>query len=107
MKIQQNGQGNQVDQSQAAKQTARTDTASQQTGSNARQVGLDRIELSHVAETASRVLAHSGAARGQKVAALEQVYQAGQYSVNPKQLSEAIINHDLETDTSQGSGRKS
>jgi anti-sigma28 factor (negative regulator of flagellin synthesis) len=100
MKIQNNGlPANQVEQSQSAKQSGRLGAGSQQEGSSTtRQVGLDRVEVSNIAETASRVLAASGEGRAQQVATLAQLYQSGKYSVNANQLSQAIIEHDLQPD---------
>jgi hypothetical protein len=106
MKIQPNGSpgSGQVEQSQNAKRLDRLDIAPNQTGSRSSQVGLDRIDVSNVGETASRVMQEAGAQRSSTVSALAQLYQSGQYTTNPRQLSQTIIDHDLEPDLGASSG---
>jgi anti-sigma28 factor (negative regulator of flagellin synthesis) len=96
MKIGLGSQDN-VGQAQNTSQTARTGQtsgASQTQGSQ--QFGLDRVDVSAVAQTAASVIGISGDQRAQQVANLAQQYQSGQYTVDPAKLSKAIVEQDTD-----------
>ena len=102
MKIHREGpQDNPIDQAQVTRETERVARdARPLQGPHRRQVGLDRIEVSDVAETAARVVGIASEQRAERVEKLAQLHQAGQYVVDPSKLSDAIIDHDLEPDPS-------
>jgi anti-sigma28 factor (negative regulator of flagellin synthesis) len=86
-----------VGQAQNTSQTARvgqTSGATQSRGSQ--QFGLDRVDVSDVAQTAASVIGISGDQRAQQVANLKQLYQSGQYNVDPVKLSHAIVAQDTD-----------
>jgi anti-sigma28 factor (negative regulator of flagellin synthesis) len=60
------------------------------------QYGLDRVDVSSVAQTAASVLGTAGNQRAQQVGSLTQLYQSGQYSVDPVKLSSAIVDHEMD-----------
>jgi anti-sigma28 factor (negative regulator of flagellin synthesis) len=103
MKIGQGSLDNNIGQTLGAGQTAGVGRGYGQNGVNRSQFGLDRADVSDVAQTASRVLGESSAQRSQQVANLAQQYQSGQYSVDPSTLSSAIINNDSAIDPIQSS----
>ena len=98
MKIGQGSLDNSIGQTLGAGQSTGVGQGSSRNGLSSFQLGLDRADVSDVAQTASRVLGASEAQRAQQVANLAQLYQSGQYSVDPSQLSSAIINHDSAPD---------
>jgi anti-sigma28 factor (negative regulator of flagellin synthesis) len=65
-------------------------------GPSSQQFGLDRVDVSSVAQTAASVIGISGDQRNQQVANLTQLYQSGQYSVDPIKLSQSIVNQDTD-----------
>lgn len=86
-----------IGQTQGTTQTARTgqgSRASQNVGSQ--QFGLDRVDVSSVAQTAASVMGIAGDQRSQQVAKLTQLYQTGQYTVDPAKLSQAIVSQDTD-----------
>jgi anti-sigma28 factor (negative regulator of flagellin synthesis) len=104
MKIQQHGFGdNQVGQSNSAQQTDRLGDSGGSQGSNSRQIGLDRVEVSNLADTVSRVMGQAGDQRAARIGQIAQIYQSGNYQVNASSLTSAIINHDSEPDTANAS----
>jgi anti-sigma28 factor (negative regulator of flagellin synthesis) len=60
------------------------------------QYGLDRVDVSSVAQTAASVIGMAGGQRAQQVANLTQLYQSGQYTVDPAKLSQAIVAQDTD-----------
>jgi len=86
-----------IGQAQNTSQTARTSQssgASRNLGSQ--QFGLDSVDVSSVAQTAASVIGVTGDQRAQQVANLTQLYQSGQYSVDPGKLSQAIVDQDTD-----------
>ena len=84
-----------------APNTGQTDRSGQSSGasqslSGSQQFGLDRLDVSNVAQTASSVIGISGEQRAQQVANLTQLYQSGQYNVDPDKLSNAIVDQDTD-----------
>lgn len=77
-----------------AARIGQTNGASQ--SSNSQQFGLDRVDVSSVAQTAASVIATSGDQRAQQVGSLTQLYQSGQYTVDPAKLSQAIVDHETD-----------
>jgi len=67
-------------------------------GSKSRQVGLDRVDVSHLAETAARFVDSSLQSRQERVATLSSHFRSGGYTVNLASLSQAILDHDMESD---------
>ncbi|MEP7355153.1 MAG: flagellar biosynthesis anti-sigma factor FlgM [Acidobacteriota bacterium] len=103
MRINHQGQGVSSDRSSEASRPDRADLGAQQGGATrTSQVGLDRIDVSNVAETAARVMGSTGQQREQKISALTQQVQAGAYSVNTKALSSAILTYDSEPSAAYG-----
>jgi anti-sigma28 factor (negative regulator of flagellin synthesis) len=91
------GAQNNTGQTQNTSQTARTGTAPGETqGAGSQQFGLDRVDVSNVAQTAASVIGITSSQRSQQVANLAQQYQSGQYTVDPVQLSLAIVNQDTD-----------
>jgi anti-sigma28 factor (negative regulator of flagellin synthesis) len=91
------GTSDNIGQAQNASQAARvgqTPAAPQNLGSQ--QFGLDRVDVSDVAQTAASVIATAGNQRAQQVANLTQLYQSGQYTVDPAKLSQAIVDQDTD-----------
>jgi anti-sigma28 factor (negative regulator of flagellin synthesis) len=64
---------------------------------SSKQFGLDRVDVSDVAQTASAVIGITGEQRAQQVGQLTQLYQSGQYIVDPAKLSQAIVNEDTDS----------
>ena len=96
MKIGLGSQDN-IGQTQNTSQTARADQSSGAAQSRkSQQFGLDRVDVSAVAQTAASVIGISGDQRAQQVANLAQQYQSGQYTVDPAKLSQAIVAHDTD-----------
>jgi anti-sigma28 factor (negative regulator of flagellin synthesis) len=58
--------------------------------------GLDRVDVSETAQTAASVIGISSAQRSQQVANLTQLYQSGQYTVDPAKLSQTIVAQDTD-----------
>jgi anti-sigma28 factor (negative regulator of flagellin synthesis) len=86
-----------IGQAQNTSQTSRVDQASRATQNvRPQQFGLDRVDVSDVAQTAASVIGATGYQRSQQVTNLTQIYQAGQYSVNPAKLSQAIVEQDTD-----------
>jgi anti-sigma28 factor (negative regulator of flagellin synthesis) len=86
-----------IGQAQNTSQTARvgqTPGGPQNPGSQ--QFGLDRVDVSDVAQTAASVIGTAGDQRAQQVAHLTQLYQSGQYTVDPAKLSQAIVDQDTD-----------
>jgi len=101
MKIhQQHGNRISADQSERASQTERFGSDTSTSGSRSRQVGLDRVEVSRVGETAAALIESTMQQRQERVAALANQFQAGNYSLNLANLSQSILDHDSETDPS-------
>jgi anti-sigma28 factor (negative regulator of flagellin synthesis) len=96
MKIGLGSQDN-IGQTQNASQTTRTGKTSGASQSlKSQQFGLDRVDVSDVAQTAASVISTTGDQRAQKVANLTQLYQSGQYTVDPVKLSAAIVDQDTD-----------
>jgi anti-sigma28 factor (negative regulator of flagellin synthesis) len=68
---------------------------------SSQQYGLDRIDVSSVAQTAASVIGTAGAQRAQHVANLTQQYQSGQYNVDAVKLSQAIVDQDTDPSHAQ------
>jgi anti-sigma28 factor (negative regulator of flagellin synthesis) len=86
-----------IGQAQNTSQTARvgqTPGGSQSVGSQ--QFGMDRVDVSSIAQTAASVIGTASDQRAQQVANLTQLYQSGQYTVDPSKLSQAIVNQDMD-----------
>jgi anti-sigma28 factor (negative regulator of flagellin synthesis) len=83
-----------------AQNTGQTARVSQPSGGpqtvNSQQFGLDRVDVSDVAQTAASVMGTAGGQRTQQVANLTQLYQSGQYNVDPDKLSQAIVAQDTD-----------
>jgi anti-sigma28 factor (negative regulator of flagellin synthesis) len=60
------------------------------------QFGMDRVDVSDVAQTAASVMGTASNQRIQQVANLTQIYQSGQYNVDPGRLSQAIVDQDTD-----------
>ena len=91
------GTSDNIGQAQNASQAARLgQTQSAPPNLKPQQFGLDRVDVSDVAQTAASVLGTAGNQRAQQFAQLKQVYQSGQYSVNPAKLSQAIVDQDTD-----------
>ena len=91
------GTQNSVGQAQNAGQTARVGQKSGVSRSlSSQQFGLDRVDVSDVAQTAASVMGIAGDQRSQQVAQLKQTYQSGQYIVDPVKLSRAIVDQDTD-----------
>lgn len=106
MKIGQRSLDDGIDQALSTRQSAQTTGAGQglrQSGRSSTQVGLDRAELSDVAQTASWVVGASSAQRSEQVAKLTQLYRSGQFTVDPSTLTSAIIDHDSAADPTERS----
>ncbi len=58
-------------------------------------VGMDRVEISDVAETVSNVLAKASVERSTKIARLAEEVRSGGYRVDALQLSRAMIDDAL------------
>lgn len=58
-------------------------------------VGMDRVEISDLAETVSNVLAEASVERSAKIAWLTEEVQSGRYRVDALQLSSAMIDDAL------------
>jgi anti-sigma28 factor (negative regulator of flagellin synthesis) len=96
MKIAPGTQDN-IGPTQNASPAARTgQTAGATQSLRAQQFGLDRVDVSDVAQTAASVMGTTGDQRAQQVANLTQLYQSGQYSVDPVKLSQAILEQDTD-----------
>lgn len=96
MKIGLGSQDN-VGQAQNTSQTARTgQTSGASRTQGSQQFGMDRVDVSAVAQTAASVIGISGDQRAQQVANLAQQYQSGQYTVDPVKLSKAIVEQDTD-----------
>jgi anti-sigma28 factor (negative regulator of flagellin synthesis) len=96
MKIGLGSQDN-IGQAQNTSQTGRVGTTSGAAqGPSSQQFGLDRVDVSSVAQTAASVIGITGNQRNQQVANLTQQYQSGQYTVDPVKLSQAIVNQDTD-----------
>jgi len=101
MKIGLGSQDN-IGQAQNTSQTARTGQASGGTQRiGPQQFGIDRVDVSDVAQTAASVIGTTGAQRSQQVANLTKLYQSGQYNVDPAKLSQAIVDQDTESGNGQ------
>ena len=86
-----------IGQTQNASQTARVgQTPGAPQSLSSQQFGLDRVDVSDVAQTAASVIGSSGDQRAQQVANLTQLYQSGQYTVDPAKLSQAIVDQDTD-----------
>jgi anti-sigma28 factor (negative regulator of flagellin synthesis) len=86
-----------IGQTQNASQTARVGQKSGTSRSlSSQQFGLDRVDVSDVAQTAASVMGITGDQRAQQVAQLTQRYQSGQYIVDPAKLSQAIVDQDTD-----------
>jgi anti-sigma28 factor (negative regulator of flagellin synthesis) len=93
------GLGNQdnIGQAQNTSQSARVNQSfSGQQGLRSQQFGLDRVDVSDVAQTAASVISIAGDQRATQVASLRQVYQSGQYNVDPVKLSQSIVEQDTD-----------
>jgi anti-sigma28 factor (negative regulator of flagellin synthesis) len=87
-----------IGQAQNASQTARVgQTPGAPRNLSSQQFGLDRVDVSDVAQTAASVIGTTGAQRAQQVAHLTKVYQSGQYTVNAAKLSQAIVDQDTDS----------
>jgi anti-sigma28 factor (negative regulator of flagellin synthesis) len=96
MKIGLGSQDN-IGQAQNTSQTARVGATPGGTQSqNSQQFGLDRVDVSAVAQTAASVIGITANQRTQQVANLTQQYQTGQYNVDPVKLSQAIVSQDTD-----------
>jgi anti-sigma28 factor (negative regulator of flagellin synthesis) len=86
-----------IGQAQNAGQTVRSgQTPGVSQSLSSQQFGLDRVDVSDVAQTAASVIATAGDQRAQQVANLTQMYQSGQYTVDAGKLSQAIVNQDTD-----------
>ncbi len=65
-------------------------------GATRRQVGLDRVEVSAVAETATQVLEAADGQRADRISHLRATYQSGQYQVDAGRLADNIMAADSE-----------
>jgi anti-sigma28 factor (negative regulator of flagellin synthesis) len=91
------GSQDSIGQTQNSSQTTRAGKSSGGSqGLKSQQFGLDRVDVSDVAQTAASVIGISGDQRAQRVANLTQVYQSGQYTVDPVKLSAAIVQQDTD-----------
>jgi len=91
------GSQNNIEQTQNTSQPTRagqTSGGSQSLGSV--QYGLDRVDVSSVAQTAASVIGMASDHRAQQVANLTQLYQSGQYTVDPIKLGNAIVEQDMD-----------
>lgn len=100
MKVHQQGSGVAADRSERSAQRERlgSDLGSQEF--KARQIGMDRVEVSHVGETAAGLVGSSMHDRQARVAALSAQFQSGGFKVNLETLSQSILDHDIEPDIS-------
>jgi anti-sigma28 factor (negative regulator of flagellin synthesis) len=98
MKI--NQQGLHESQLDGAARARRTDLAGveiERSGpSRGRQVGLDRVDVSEVAEMAADVMAAAGEQRAARIGHLKALYESHQYTVDPGRLADSIIDADSE-----------
>ena len=86
-----------IGQTQSTSPAARTgQTAGATQSLKSQQFGLDRVDVSDVAQTAASVMGTAGDQRAQQVANLTQLYQSGQYSVDPVKLSQSIVEQDTD-----------
>jgi anti-sigma28 factor (negative regulator of flagellin synthesis) len=86
-----------IGQTQNTTQTGRVGPSSGASpGLGSQQFGLDRVDVSDVAQTAASVIGVTGDQRAQQVANLTQLYQSGQYTVDPAKLSQAIVDQDTD-----------
>jgi hypothetical protein len=60
------------------------------------QVGLDRIEMSRTGEMAAALVTQTMQSRQERVAGLASQFQAGTYTPNLTNLSNAILNEDTD-----------
>jgi anti-sigma28 factor (negative regulator of flagellin synthesis) len=60
------------------------------------QFGMDRVDVSAVAQTAASVMGAASTQRSQQVANLTLAFQSGQYNVDPARLSQAIVDQDTD-----------
>ncbi len=101
MKIHQQQQnGISAERSERARQIDRLGSDGTTGEYRSRQVGLDRVDVSHVGETAAGLVENTMQERQQRVAALAAQFQAGNYQPNLANLSHAILDHDSDTDLS-------
>lgn len=96
MKIYQQGQSIGAEPQQGAARTSRSGSSSGagQIG-RARQVGLDRVDISETAHTANQVLDTSFRDREARINQLSQLVQSGGYSVDLSSLANFIIDSDM------------
>lgn len=65
-------------------------------GSQRYQVGLDRVEVSNLADTAAQIISSAHQTRESHIVQLTALHQAGQIAVDPDQLANSILDHDLD-----------
>ncbi len=98
MKIhQQQGNNLSTDRSERSSQAGRLGTDSDIRGTRSRQVGLDRVDVSRVGETAASLVESTMQQRQERVAALAAEFRSGTYAPNLGNLSQSILDEDLDT----------
>ncbi|MEO8099786.1 MAG: flagellar biosynthesis anti-sigma factor FlgM [Acidobacteriota bacterium] len=100
MKIDNRGQNVSTDRSERAAQADRLDAGNGARGFAARQVGLDRVDISHAAHTAARLVETTMHSRLERVSRLASQFQSGGYQPNMAKVSEAILNDDTNAEAS-------
>ena len=94
MKIQQNGVS--TERGERSRQTGRIGSEPGSSDYRTRQVGLDRVDVSRVGETAASLVDQTMQERQERVSALAAQFQAGSYAPNLANLSNSILDHDSE-----------
>jgi hypothetical protein len=99
MKIQQNqGNGISADRSERSGQAGRLGSDSEIKGTRSRQVGLDRVDVSRAGEAAASLVESTMQQRQERVTALAVKFQSGSYTPNLANLSQSILDHDMDAD---------
>lgn len=98
MKIQQNGIS--TERGERSRQTSRIGSEPGSSDYRTRRVGLDRVDVSRVGETAASLVDQTMQQRHERVSALAAQFQAGSYVPNLASLSNSILDHDSELDLS-------
>jgi anti-sigma28 factor (negative regulator of flagellin synthesis) len=87
-----------ADRSERAGLTGRLGPDSDISGTRSRQVGLDRVDVSRVGEAAASLVETTMQQREERVAVLAAKFQSGSYNFNLASLTQAILEHDTDTD---------